>query len=77
MKSILSNCMKCKVIKARPGAQVMSDLPECRLNVAQVFADTGVDLCGAFLVKSGWQGLKIWVVIYMCLRVRAVWLDYV
>ena len=55
----------------------MSDLPECRLNVAQVFADTGVDLCGPFLVKSGRQGVKTWVVIYTCMRVRAVWLDYV
>ena len=55
----------------------MSDLPECRLNVGQVFADTGVDLCGPFKVKSGRQGVKVWVVIYTCLRVRAVWLDYV
>merc|ERR1711872_885758 len=38
VKAILSRCMKCKILKARPGTQVMSDLPECRLNVAQVFA---------------------------------------
>ena len=55
---------------------MMSDLPEFRLNVAQVFADTGVDLCGPFKVKSGRQGVKAWVVIYMCLQVRAVWLNY-
>jgi hypothetical protein len=77
VKAILSRCMKCKILKARPGTQVMSDLPECRLNVAQVFADTGVDLCGPFVVKSGRQGVKTWVVIYTCMRVRAVWLDYV
>ena len=42
VKSILSRCMKCKVIKARLGAQVMSDLPECCLNVAQVFAQAWI-----------------------------------
>ena len=38
VKSILSRCMECKVLKARPGAQVISDLPECRFNVARVMA---------------------------------------
>ena len=28
MKAILSRCMKCKILKARPGTQVMSGLPE-------------------------------------------------
>merc|ERR1712198_556269 len=36
VKAIMSRCMKCKILKARPGTQVMSDLPECCLNGTQV-----------------------------------------
>ena len=69
VKSMTAKCMICKRLKSRPGSQMMSDLPMFRLNIAQVFADTGVDLCVPFKVKSGRQGVKVWVVIYTCLRV--------
>ena len=55
----------------------MSDLPAYRLDVAAPFTDTGVDLLGPLTVKSGRQGAKVWAVVFLCLRVRAVYLDYV
>ena len=53
----------------------MANLPAFRLNVAEVFADTAVDLMGPLTVKSGRKGMKVWIVLFCCLRVRAIYLD--
>ena len=55
----------------------MAPLPSYRLDVAPPFTDTGVDLFGPVSVKSGRYGKKVWVVLFCCLRVRAVYMDVV
>ena len=55
----------------------MAPLPSYRLDVAPPFTDTGVDLFGPVSVKSGRYGKKVWVVLFCCLRIRAVFMDVV
>ena len=55
----------------------MADLPPQRLSIAPVFTDTGIDMAGPFKVKYRRTEIKVWVILYTCLRVRAVYLDYV
>ena len=76
-KKVLWRCLTCRRIHRRPEDQKMADLPYYRLNIAEVFADTGVDLIGPLTVKSGRKGMKVWIVLFCCLRVRAIYLDLV
>ena len=55
----------------------MAPLPSYRIEVAPPFTDTGVDLFGPISVKSGRYGKKVWVVLFCCMRVRAVYLEVV
>ena len=55
----------------------MAPLPSYRIEVAPPFTDTGVDLFGPISVKSGRYGKKVWVVLFCCMRVRAVFLEVV
>ena len=77
VRKVTSGCVVCRRIKAAPMEQKMADLPSYRLNVAAPFTNTGVDLLGPLMVKSGHQGMKVWVVVFLCMRVRAVYLDFV
>ena len=77
VRKVTSSCVTCRRIKAAPMEQRMADLPSYRLDVAAPFTDTGVDLLGPLIVKSGRQGMKVWVVVFLCMRVRAVYLDFV
>ena len=77
IKSIIWRCIPCRRVHRRPEQQRMSDLPEFRLTVAEAFTDTAVDLSGPHQVKSGKKPLKVWIVLFVCLRVRAVYFDVV
>ena len=77
VKKVLWRCFHCRRLFAKPEGQKMADLPPQRLSVAPVFTDTGIDMAGPFKVKYRRTEIKVWVILYTCLRVRAVYLDYV
>ena len=77
VKKVLWRCFECRRRWARPEQQRMSNLPAFRLQPAHPFCDTGVDLAGPFQVKSGRKGLKVWIVMMTCLRVRCLFGDIV
>lgn len=61
----------------------MADLPADRVQEGKIFLCTGVDYAGPFEIKyvdrTGKQigKTKCWIVIYVCLKTRAVHIDYV
>ena len=77
IKSIIWRCIPCRKNHRLPEQQQMAPLPSFRLSIAESFTDTAVDLAGPFQVTSGRKGLKVWIVLFVCLRVRAVYLDLV
>ena len=77
VKTIVGKCITCRKIHRRPEQQRMADLPGYRLDVASPFSTTAVDLAGPYSVKSGKSGMKVWIVLFTCARVRAVYLDLV
>ena len=77
IKKVLWRCLACRRRYRHPETQQMAPLPSYRLDVAPPFTDTGVDLFGPVSVKSGRYGKKVWVVLFCCLRIRAVFMDVV
>ena len=77
VKKVIWRCLDCRRRHGRPEAQQMAPLPPYRLNVAPPFEDSGVDLFGPIQVKSGRYTKKVWVVLFCCLRIRAVHLEVV
>ncbi|XP_035233025.1 uncharacterized protein LOC118204843 [Stegodyphus dumicola] len=51
IRKIVFNCMICKKVNCRSVQQQMADLPAARLIISKVFAKTGLDFCGPFVVK--------------------------
>ena len=49
----------------------MADLPTARVT-EQVWAHTGTDVFGRLFIKQGRSRIKIWVLIFCCMSVRAV-----
>ena len=54
----------------------MANLPSFRVGVAAPFTETGVDSLGPLMEKSGRQGRRVCVVVFICMRGRAVFLDF-
>ena len=77
IKKVIWRCFTCRRQFRQPEQQQMASLPSSRLTIAHPFRDSAVDLLGPFLVKSGKRGMKVWIVLFTCLRVRAVYLDLV
>ena len=69
------NCVACKKIRGTPQGQKMSDLPEDRLNPAEPFTYSAVDLFGPFYVKERRSELKRWGVMFTCMASRAVHIE--
>ena len=68
-------CVTCKKIRGTPQEQKMADLPEDRLNQAEPFTYSAVDLFGSFLVKERRSQLKRWGVMFTCMACRAVHIE--
>ena len=77
IKKIVWRCLTCRKKHRRPEEQRMADLPAYRINVAQPFTDTAVDLIGPYQVKQGRASPKCWIVIFVCMRIRAVFMDVI
>ena len=78
VKSVLNECMVCRMLSKRPVKQPTGQLPGYRCNVGEPFETTGVDFFGPLFVKSeSGVMVKRYACLFVCARVRAVHLESV
>lgn len=83
LKKFTRECVECVRNKPITLDQLMADLPADRIRPGKPFETTGVDYAGPFNVKYVDKEnetvimLKAWVVVFVCLKTRAVHLDFV
>jgi hypothetical protein len=79
VKRIRRDCFVCRRNRAKPGEQLMGDLPRARLDAGALpFTRTAIDLFGPMevaLYRN--RTAKRWGVLYTCLVTRAVFLELV
>lgn len=76
VRKILSKCVPCKRISAKPGEQRMANLPPDRLTPDKPpFTNVGIDYFGPFEVKRGRSTVKRYGVLFTCLTVRAIHIE--
>ena len=78
LRSVLSRCITCKRLNAKPMNQQMAPLPTSRMMAYKPpFSYTGMDLFDPFYVKHGWGTAKRWCCLFTCLNTRGVHLELV
>ena len=81
IKSVIAKCYVCCRFSPRRGDQLMGALPRERTEIVRPFFNTGVDLCGPFLVrptkKRGNSTQKCYVALFICFATKAVHLEVV
>ena len=79
--TVTRQCITCKRRAARPGSQLMGQLPAERVAPGFIFDQVGVDYAGPFYIKYGYVRKPTVVKAYMCvfvsLSVKAVHLELV
>ncbi|CAA9996049.1 unnamed protein product, partial [Nesidiocoris tenuis] len=77
----IHRCLTCYRETVKPTHPQMADLPPARVTQDRVFADTGVDFAGPFLVKQNTsrraREVKAYMCIFVCTRVKAVHIELV
>ena len=77
VRRCISRCTKCRKLLRRPEIQKMANLPVERLEVGEkAFTNTGVDYFGPFYVKHGRSLTKKYGVVFTCLAIRAVHIEF-
>ncbi|KAL0861187.1 hypothetical protein ABMA27_009669 [Loxostege sticticalis] len=74
IRSIVSQCIRCKRFKAKRFQAPTGGLPIERMKGNAAFQFSGVDLAGPLLLRSG---TKAWIVLFTCATYRAVHLEVV
>ena len=77
VRKVIGRCMVCKKNFKKPASQKMAGLPKFRLEEGTAFDCSGTDLFGPFQTSRGRASVKVWVVIFTCLKVRAVHFELV
>lgn len=78
VRTVLSRCVKCKKVLAKPMVQQMAPLPEARLMAYETsFSYSGMDIFGPLSVKHGRGTTKRWCCLFTCLTTRCVHLKVV
>ena len=76
VKRVLANCMYCRRRNAKPGEQIMAELPPARLQMnSHPFAYTGVDYFGPLMIRQKRSNVKRYGCLFTCLTTRAVHLE--
>ncbi|XP_017467048.1 PREDICTED: uncharacterized protein LOC108359625 [Rhagoletis zephyria] len=75
-KGVVTNCMVCRISKAKPVVPIMGRLPEDRVTpYVRPFSYTGLDYFGPINVMIGRRTEKRWIALFTCLTVRAIHLE--
>ena len=72
------SCYECRRMDKELAEQQMAPLPDSRLKVAPTFHITSMDLCGPYEIRDTVKQRtkkKVWIVIFNCTVVRAVYID--
>ena len=78
VKHYLAECGKCSILKAKPVRQLMADLPECRLTLAnKPFKFCGLDYLGYYYFREGRSNRKAWGLLFTCLCTRCLHVEVV
>ena len=77
LQSIRNKFVTCKMSRAQTIAEVVTDLPEERLDASTTFINVGVDFIGPFTVKIGRRNEKRLCCLFTCRTVRAVHIEVV
>jgi len=78
IRKIISDCIICKKLRAKPEEQIMAPLPACRTDETAVFHNSGVDVFGPYLISDGRYtrrhsgSRKIWGLLITCMSSRAI-----
>ena len=76
LRSVLRNCNRCKLLRAKVGDQLEAQLPECRVTPNHPsFYWSGIDYMGPVMIKQGRNILKRYIAVFTCLASRAVHLE--
>lgn len=76
IRKVLSKCVTCRRLAAKPGKQKMANLPSDRLTGDKPpFTNVGIDYFGPFEVKVGRSLVKRYGVLFTCLTTRAIHLE--
>ena len=78
ISSVLNKCVTCKKFNSRPfNYPTPTDLPSERVNLVRPFYATGIDFTGAFYVNLNGSIVKMYLAIYTCMTIRALYVDLV
>merc|ERR1711942_121667 len=77
VKRFTSSCIISRRIVAAPMERKRANLPSFLVGVVAPFMDTGFGWLGLLVVKSGRQERRVGVVVFIRMRERAVFLDFV
>ncbi|XP_070203556.1 uncharacterized protein [Littorina saxatilis] len=75
VSTVIRGCVECLRLRGQPHEQMMSDLPEERVEASPPFTYCGVDCFGPFHVKDGRKEVKRYGLIVTCLASRAVHIE--
>lgn len=77
----IKKCGLCYRYRAKPPAQLMGNLPKCRVQVSHTFQFTGIDFAGYFEVKTSQRKnapfVKCYIALFICMATKAVHLELV
>ena len=78
VKEVVRNCMICKKFNVRPFQYPKpTDFISDKINFKTPFKFTGIDFTGHFFVKFGHNVVKMYLLLFTCLNVRAIHLELV
>ena len=76
LRSIVSRCIVCKMLRVSPANPKMSALPPARLSFRlRPFTHCGLDYFGPMMVKIGRRREKRWGALFTCMTTRAIHIE--
>ncbi|XP_073763460.1 uncharacterized protein [Danio rerio] len=82
VSAVIFRCVTCRRLRGKRQEQVMSDLPEDRMNTDPPFTCVGLDIFGPWTVttrktRGGQAESKRWAVIFVCMSTRAIHIEVI